>query len=72
MAKTPLSLSHDPSLKGMPTGFILPIQELRMLAGAGFLTAVCSGMQLLPGLPKKPAGERMDLDPETGEIVGLS
>ena len=43
-----------------------------MLAGAGFLTAVCSGMQLLPGLPKKPAGERMDLDAETGEIVGLS
>ena len=72
MAKTPLSLSHDPSLKGRPTGFILPIQELRMLAGAGFLTAVCSGMQLLPGLPKKPAGERMDLDAETGEIVGLS
>jgi len=72
MAKTPLSLSHDPSLKGRPTGFVLPIQELRMLAGAGFLTAVCSGMQLLPGLPKKPAGERMDLDAQTGEIVGLS
>jgi formate--tetrahydrofolate ligase len=72
MAKTPLSLSHDAQLKGRPTGFTLPIRELRILAGAGFLTAVCSGIQLMPGLPKQPAGERMDLDPETGEITGLS
>lgn len=72
MAKTPLSLSHDPTLKGRPTGFTLPIKEVRILAGAGFLTAVCSGIQLMPGLPKKPAGERIDLDPKTGEIVGLS
>lgn len=72
MAKTPLSLSHDPSLKGRPTGFTLPIKELRILAGAGFVTAVCSGIQLMPGLPKKPAGERIDLDPVSGEIVGLS
>ncbi|TKB76717.1 MAG: formate--tetrahydrofolate ligase [Nitrospira sp.] len=72
MAKTPLSLSHDPLRKGRPTGFTLPIQELRILAGAGFLTAVCSGIQLMPGLPKKPAGERIGVDPKTGEIVGLS
>ncbi|HVG01757.1 MAG TPA: formate--tetrahydrofolate ligase [Nitrospira sp.] len=72
MAKTPLSLSHDPALKGRPSGFTLPIQELRILAGAGFLTAVCSGIQLMPGLPKKPAGERIDMDPESGEIVGLA
>jgi formate--tetrahydrofolate ligase len=72
MAKTPLSLSHDPTLKGRPTGFIVPIRELRILAGAGFVTAVCSGIQLMPGLPKKPAGERIDLDPVSGEIVGLS
>lgn len=72
MAKTPLSLSHDPMLKGRPTGFTLPIKELRLLAGAGFVTAVSSGIQLLPGLPKKPAGERIDLDPSTGQIVGLS
>lgn len=72
MAKTPLSLSHDPTLKGRPTGFIVPIKELRILAGAGFVTAVCSGIQLMPGLPKKPVGERIDLDPETGDIVGLS
>lgn len=72
MAKTPLSLSHDPQVKGRPSGFTVPIKELRILAGAGFLTAVCSGIQLLPGLPVHPAGERIDLDPATGEIVGLS
>jgi len=72
MAKTPLSLSHDPMLKGRPTGFTLPIKELRVLVGAGFVTAVCSGIQLMPGLPKKPAGERIDVDQSTGEIVGLS
>ena len=72
MAKTPLSLSHDPALKGRPSGFTLPIKEVRMLAGAGFLTAICSGIQLMPGLPKKPAGERIGIDASTGEIVGLS
>lgn len=72
MAKTPLSLSHDPTLKGRPTGFTLPIKELRLLAGAGFLTAVCSGIQLMPGLPKKPAGERIDVDGRSGAIIGLS
>jgi formate--tetrahydrofolate ligase len=72
MAKTPLSLSHDPALKGRPVGFTLPIKEVRLLAGAGFLTAVCSGIQLMPGLPKKPAGERIDIDGRTGEILGLS
>lgn len=72
MAKTPLSLSHDPALKGRPSEFTLPIKEVRILAGAGFLTAVCSGIQLMPGLPKKPAGERIGIDPGTGEVVGLS
>jgi formate--tetrahydrofolate ligase len=72
MAKTPLSLSHDPALKGRPTGYTLPIKEVRLLAGAGFLTAVCSGIQLMPGLPKKPAGERIGLDPQAGHTVGLS
>jgi formate--tetrahydrofolate ligase len=72
MAKTPLSLSHDPALKGRPTGFTVPIKELRILAGAGFVTAVCSGIQLMPGLPKRPVGERIDLDPASGEIIGLS
>ncbi|WP_447986060.1 formate--tetrahydrofolate ligase [Nitrospira sp. Nam74] len=72
MAKTPLSLSHDPALKGRPTGFTVPIKEVRVLAGAGFLTALCSGIQLMPGLPAHPAGERIDVDPETNQIVGLS
>ncbi|MGH7207774.1 MAG: formate--tetrahydrofolate ligase [Nitrospiraceae bacterium] len=72
MAKTPASLSHDPALKGRPSGFTVPIKELRIAAGAGFLTAICSGIQLMPGLPKRPAGELIDLDPETGEITGLT
>jgi len=72
MAKTPLSLSHDPALKGRPSGFTVPIKEVRIHAGAGFLTAVCSGIQLMPGLPKRPAGERIGIDPNTGETVGLS
>ncbi|MEQ1681494.1 MAG: formate--tetrahydrofolate ligase [Nitrospira sp.] len=72
MAKTPLSLSHDPTAKGRPTGFTVPIKELRILAGAGFVTAVCSGIQLMPGLPKRPIGERIRLDPASGKIVGLS
>ena len=72
MAKTPLSLSHDSALKGRPIGFIVPIKELRILAGAGFVTAVCSGIQLMPGLPKKPAGERISLDETSGKIIGLS
>jgi formate--tetrahydrofolate ligase len=71
MAKTPLSLSHDPALKGRPSGFTLPVQDLRFLAGAGLLTAVCSGIDLLPGLPPHPAGEHIDVDLNTGEIVGL-
>jgi formate--tetrahydrofolate ligase len=71
MAKTPLSLSHDPALKGRPTGYTLPIKEVRLLAGAGFLTAVCSGIQLMPGLPRSPAGERIGLDLQTGNTMGL-
>ena len=70
MAKTPFSLSPDPALKGRPRGFTVKIQEIRTLAGAGFLTAVCAGMQLMPGLPTKPAAEHIDLDP-AGRIIGL-
>ena len=71
MAKTPFSLSPDPRLLGRPRGFSVKIQELRTLAGAGFLTAVCAGMQLMPGMPTRPAAEQIDLDPNTGGIVGL-
>jgi formate--tetrahydrofolate ligase len=72
MAKTPFSLSHDATLKGRPQGFTLPVRELHILAGAGFLTAVCSGIQLMPGLPSNPAGEHIDLDLKTGETLGLA
>ena len=72
LAKTPLSLSHDPALKGRPKGFRVPIRELRISAGAEFVTAVCSGIQLMPGLPTHPAGERIDFDSEKGRVVGLS
>ncbi len=71
MAKTPFSLSADPALKGRPHGFTVKIQELRTLAGAGFLTAVCAGMQLMPGMPTRPAASQIDLDPVTGDVVGL-
>jgi formate--tetrahydrofolate ligase len=70
MAKTQYSLSHDGSLKGRPTGFRLPIREVRLSAGAGFVTPIAGEMRTMPGLPSKPGGENIDVDPE-GEIVGL-
>ncbi len=70
MAKTHLSLSHDPSLKGRPTGFTLPVREVRASLGAGFLYPLCGDMRTIPGLPSHPAGERVDIDAE-GRIVGL-
>jgi formate--tetrahydrofolate ligase len=70
MAKTQYSLSHDASLKGRPTGFILPIREVRLSAGAGFITPLCGEMRTMPGLPSKPGGENIDIDAE-GNIVGL-
>jgi formyltetrahydrofolate synthetase len=70
MAKTPLSLSHDPSLKGRPTDFVIPIHDLRISAGAGFIVALCGNISLMPGLPKEPSGKKIDID-ENGDIVGL-
>ena len=70
MAKTQYSLSHDGALKGRPTGFRVPIREVRLSAGAGFVTPLAGEMRTMPGLPSKPGGENIDLDPE-GEIVGL-
>jgi formyltetrahydrofolate synthetase len=70
MAKSQYSLSHDASLKGRPTGWRLPIREVRLSAGAGFVTPLAGEMRTMPGLPSKPGGENIDLDPE-GEIVGL-
>lgn len=70
MAKTHLSLSHDPSLKGRPTGFTVPIRDVRASVGAGFLYPLLGEMRTMPGLPKEPAGNRVDID-ENGNIVGL-
>jgi len=70
MAKTHLSLSHDPNLKGAPKGFTLPVRDVRASVGAGFLYPLCGTMRTMPGLPSEPAGERIDLD-QNGKIVGL-
>lgn len=70
MAKTHLSLSHDPNLKGRPQGFTLPIRDVRLSAGAGFLYPLCGEMRTMPGLPTVPAGTKVDIDAE-GKIVGL-
>lgn len=70
MAKTHLSLSHDPKLKGAPTGFTLPIREVRASVGAGFIYPICGDMRTMPALPEHPAAERVDID-ENGNVVGL-
>ena len=62
MAKTPLSLSHDPKLKGAPKDFILPVREVRPSAGAGFLYALCGKIVTMPSLPSHPLGECIDVD----------
>ncbi|KAJ3168395.1 tetrahydrofolate synthase [Geranomyces variabilis] len=71
MAKTHLSLSHDPKLKGVPTGFTVPVRDIRASVGAGFLYPLLGEMQTMPGLPTRPCFYDVDLDPETGRVVGL-
>lgn len=70
MAKTPLSLSHDPTLLGAPTGFTLPVRDMRSYTGAGWLVPLCGDIQQMPGLGKTPAAFDVDID-ETGRTVGL-
>jgi formate--tetrahydrofolate ligase len=70
MAKSQYSLSHDANLKGRPTGFRIPIREVRLSAGAGFVTPLAGEMRTMPGLPSRPGGENIDID-AAGEIVGL-
>ena len=72
MAKTHLSISHDPTLKGVPQGFTLPIRDIRASVGAGFIYPLVGAMSTMPGLPTRPAFYEIDIDPETGEVVGLS
>ncbi|MEX0787392.1 MAG: formate--tetrahydrofolate ligase [Anaerolineales bacterium] len=72
MAKTHLSLSHDPKLKGVPKGFRVPIRDLRASVGAGFLYPLAGAMRTMPGLPTRPMFLDVDLDPETDRVIGLS
>jgi formate--tetrahydrofolate ligase len=70
MAKTHLSLSHDPALKNAPTGFTVTVRDLRPYTGAGWIVALCGEMMTMPGLGKAPAAFAIDID-ESGETVGL-
>jgi formyltetrahydrofolate synthetase len=71
MAKTHLSLSHDPSLKGVPKGFVVPIRDIRASVGAGFLYPLLGTMRTMPGLPTRPVFYDVDLDLETNRVLGL-
>jgi formate--tetrahydrofolate ligase len=70
MAKTQYSLSHDPSLLGRPTGFRVPVRDVNLSAGAGFVTPLLGDMRTMPGLNSRPAGERIDIDAD-GNVLGL-
>jgi formate--tetrahydrofolate ligase len=71
IAKTHLSISSDPTLMGAPTGWRLPVREVRASVGAGFVYPICGNMMTMPGLGSTPAALSIDID-ENGEIVGLS
>jgi formyltetrahydrofolate synthetase len=71
MAKTHLSLSHDPNLKGVPKGFTVPIREVRASVGAGFIYPLLGAMSTMPGLATYPAFMNIDIDLETGKILGM-
>jgi formate--tetrahydrofolate ligase len=70
MAKTPLSISSDPALKGAPTGWTLPVREVRASVGAGFVYPICGDIRTMPGLGQDPAAAHIDID-ENGDTVGL-
>ena len=70
IAKTQYSFSSDAKLRGAPTGHVLKVRELRLSRGAEFIVAVCGDIMTMPGLPKVPAAEKMDID-EYGKISGL-
>ncbi|MEH0739987.1 formate--tetrahydrofolate ligase [Vibrio cholerae] len=71
MAKTPMSISTDGAVKGAPSHFDVPVRELKLCAGAGFIYALCGNVMTMPGLPDKPAFMNLDLD-DDGDIIGLS
>jgi formate--tetrahydrofolate ligase len=70
MAKTQYSFSTDPNLRGAPTGHVVPVREVRLSAGAGFVVAICGEIMTMPGLPKVPSSEKIFLN-EHGQIEGL-
>mmetsp|Transcript_42869 Transcript_42869/g.167521 ORF Transcript_42869/g.167521 Transcript_42869/m.167521 type:complete len:117 (+) Transcript_42869:343-693(+) len=72
MAKTQYSFSADPKLKGAPKDFVIPVRDIRLSAGAGFVYPLVGEMPTIPGLPTRPCYYEIDLDPETGKVVGLS
>jgi len=72
MAKTHLSLSHDPNLKGAPTGFTVPVRDVRASVGAGFLYPLLGTMSTMPGLSTRPGYYEIDIDLATGRVIGLS
>jgi formate--tetrahydrofolate ligase len=70
VAKTQSSFSADPSLRGAPSGHIVNVREVRLCAGAEFVVMICGDIMTMPGLPKSPAAEKIDLD-DAGKVVGL-
>jgi len=71
MAKTHLSLSNNSNKKGRPRGFKLAIEGVEVMAGAGYVLVTCEGVNTMPGLPKTPRGQNIDIDVKTGAIKGL-
>jgi formyltetrahydrofolate synthetase len=72
MAKTHLSFTHDPSIKGAPRDWRLPITDVRASVGAGFIYPLCGTMRTMPGLPTRPVFTDIDIDTKTGKVLGLS
>ena len=70
VAKTQYSFSTDPQLRGAPSGHVINIREVRLAAGAEFVVMVCGDIMTMPGLPKVPSSERIDVD-ANGRVVGL-
>ena len=70
MAKTQYSFTTDPERRGAPTGFDIPVREVRLSAGAGFVVAICGEIMTMPGLPRVPSAENIRLN-ENGDVEGL-
>ena len=70
IAKTQYSFSPDPNLKGAPSNHVVPIREVRLAAGAGYVIVICGDIMTMPGLPSEPAAEKIGLD-KNSKIVGL-